>query len=141
MGLDIGEKTVGIALADELRMSAHPLTTLSRKGTRGDALELMKLIEQHQVSDLIVGWPLELSGREGPATRRVQALVDALTPLLPPGLEIHRWDERFSTAAVERVLIEADLSRQKRKRVIDQQAAVFILQGWLDAHRRKQYSE
>ncbi len=138
MGLDIGEKTVGVALSDELGLAGHPLTTLRRRSSRHDAVDIVSLIETHGVTDVVVGWPLDLGGREGPATRRVSALVDALSPLLPPGTHLHKWDERFSTQAVERVLIEADLSRARRKKVIDRQAAAFILQGWLDAYRANQ---
>jgi putative Holliday junction resolvase len=138
IGLDIGEKSVGVALSDELGIAGHPLTTLRRRGSRHDAVDIASLVETHSVTDVVVGWPLDLAGRQGPATRRVNSLVEALGPLLPPGTRLHKWDERFSTKAVERVLIEADLSRKRRKQVVDRQAAVFILQGWLDAYRTNQ---
>jgi putative Holliday junction resolvase len=83
----------------------------------------------------VVGWPLELSGEVGPRARRVQVFIDALRERLPARIAVHTWDERFSTVAVERVLIEADLSRRRRRQVVDRQAAAYILQGWLDAHR------
>jgi putative Holliday junction resolvase len=135
MGLDVGSKTIGVAVADELGLAAHPVTTLSRRGTEADAAAIARLAAEREVGDVVVGWPLELDGTVGPRARRVQVLMDALRRALPDSVTIHRWDERFSTVAVERVLIDADLSRRRRKQVIDKQAAAYILQGWLDAHR------
>jgi putative Holliday junction resolvase len=86
---------------------------------------------------VVVGWPLELSGAVGPRAKRVQVLIDAVRARLPAEVPVHHWDERFSTVAVERILIEGDLSRKKRKTVIDRAAAAYILQGWLDANRPK----
>jgi putative Holliday junction resolvase len=83
----------------------------------------------------VVGIPYELSGQEGPRAKRVRIFIDALRAALPAGVELHEHDERFSTAEAERVLLAADLSRDKRRAVIDQQAAALILQGWLDARR------
>jgi len=131
IGLDIGEKTVGVALSDALRVAAHPLLTISREGNQRDAARIAGLVREHEVKDVVVGWPLELSGKEGRAVRRVRALVGKLAPLLEGVATIHEWDERFSTVGAERVLIEADLSRKRRKKIIDQQAAVYILTGWL----------
>jgi putative Holliday junction resolvase len=135
MGLDVGSKTIGVAVSDELGIAAHPVTTIARAGTAPDAAAVAALIAEREVGDVVVGWPLELDGREGQRTRRVAVFEEALRALLPASVAIHRWDERFSTAAVERVLIEGDVSRRRRKQVIDQQAAAYILQGWLDARR------
>jgi putative Holliday junction resolvase len=85
---------------------------------------------------VVVGLPLALDGSVGPRARRVRVLIDALRERLGGEVEVHEWDERFSTVAAERVLLDADLSRRRRKQVIDKQAAAYILQGWLD-HRRR----
>lgn len=135
LGLDVGSKTIGVAISDELGIAAHPVETLARKGTAADVTALAALVAERAVEHVVVGWPLELDGTVGPRARRVGVLFDALRAALPPEIELHRWDERFSTIAVERVLIEADLSRRRRKEVIDRQAAAYILQGWLDGRR------
>ena len=135
MGLDVGSKTIGVAVSDELGIAAHPVTTIERAGTAPDAAAVAALVAEREVTEVVVGWPLELDGREGPRARRVAVFEEALRAALSASVSMHRWDERFSTAAVERVLIEADLSRRRRKQVIDQQAAAYILQGWLDARR------
>jgi putative Holliday junction resolvase len=135
LGLDVGSKTIGIALSDALGLAAHPLTTLKRAGTAPDVVALVALCREHEVATVVFGWPLELSGAEGPRVKRVAVLRDALRAALDPAIAIEEWDERFSTVAVERVLIQADLSRKKRKAVIDRGAAAYILQGWLDRKR------
>jgi len=135
MGLDVGMKTIGVAVSDELGIAAHPVTTIERAGTAPDAARVVALVAEREVGDVVVGWPLDLDGREGPRTRRVAVFEEALRAALPESVAMHRWDERFSTAAVERVLIEADLSRRRRKEVVDKQAAAYILQGWLDGRR------
>lgn len=134
MGLDVGSKTIGVAISDELGIAAHPVTTVARRGTALDAAAIAALATERQIEHIVVGWPLELSGEVGPRARRVQVLVDAVRERLP-AVELHTWDERFSTVAVERVLIDADLSRRRRRQVVDRQAAAYILQGWLDARR------
>lgn len=131
----MGTKTIGVALSDALGLAAHPLEVLPRKGTQLDVEAIDKLVIEHEVEVLVVGLPLELSGNVGHRARRVQILIDALAKHLGDRIPVHAWDERFSTAAVERVLIDADLSRAKRKKVVDKQAAAYILQGWLDANR------
>jgi putative Holliday junction resolvase len=137
LGLDVGSKTIGVALTDEAEIAAHPLTVLQRVGNSGDTLAIVALCTEHAVTDVVVGMPYELSGRIGPRAKRVQDLIAVLRAQLPTALVLHEQDERFTTAEAQRVLIAADVSRQKRKEVIDQQAAALILQGWLDAHRRK----
>jgi len=135
LGLDVGTKTIGVAVSDELMLAAHPLTTLERRGTDADVAQVDALVAEHGAEVIVVGLPLELSGEVGPRARRVRVLIDALRDRLGDRLEVHEWDERFSTVAAERVLLEADLSRRRRKQVIDKQAAAYILQGWLDARR------
>lgn len=136
LGLDVGSKTIGVALTDEAEIAAHPLTVLARVGHSGDATAVVALCTQHAVTDVVVGMPFELSGRIGHRAKRVQEFISAVRAALPATIPIHEQDERFTTAQAQRVMIEADVSRQKRKSVIDQQAAALILQGWLDAHRR-----
>jgi putative Holliday junction resolvase len=137
LGLDVGSKTIGVALSDALGLAAHPLTTLARKGTAPDVAALIAVVEEHEVEAVVIGWPLEMSGAEGPRVKRVAVLRAALRAALDPAIPIEEWDERFSTVAVERVLIDADLSRAKRKAVVDRSAAAFILQGWLDRQRTR----
>jgi len=136
LGLDIGTKTIGIAMTDEAGIAAHPVRVLTRSGNAPDAREVVALCGQHAITDIVVGMPFELSGRIGMRARRVQAFVTELKTVVPEGVAIHEQDERFTTAEAERVLLEADVSRGKRKEVIDQQAATLILQGWLDGQRR-----
>lgn len=135
LGLDVGSKTIGVAITDEAEIAAHPLTVLARVGQDGDAGAVSALCAEHAITDLVVGMPYELSGRVGHRAKRVLELVAVLRARLP-GIAIHEQDERFTTAEAQRVLIDGGASRARRKQVIDQQAAALILQGWLDAHRR-----
>lgn len=136
LGLDVGTKTIGVAMTDEAEIAAHPLTVLARSGNTSDASAVAALCTEHAITDVVVGMPYELSGRIGHRARRVQELVTVLRAQLPEAIQLHEQDERFTTAEAERVLLDADVSRSKRRDVIDQQAAALILQGWLDAHRR-----
>ena len=132
MGLDVGTKTVGVAVSDALGMTAQGLRVVRRKNLRSDVGELKRVIREHEVSRVVVGLPLNMDGSEGPratASREFGAMLAEAT-----GLPIEYWDERLSTVAAERMLIEGDVSRERRKQVIDQVAASIILQGWLDAH-------
>lgn len=133
LGLDVGTKTLGVALTDEANIAAHPHTVLERLGNARDTQAVVALCREHAVTDVVVGMPYELSGRIGLRAKRVQELIKTLTPALAElTITVHEQDERFSTAEAQRVLLAADVSRQKRKDVIDQQAAALILQGWLD---------
>lgn len=136
LGLDIGSKTVGLALTDEANIAAHPLAVHARAGTVRDVEALAKIIADHAVTDVAYGMPFELSGRVGHRARRVLELVTALRAALP-AVNFHEQDERFTTAEAQRVLIEADVSRARRKDVIDQQAAALILQAWLARQQTK----
>ena len=135
LALDVGEKTIGLALTDEALIAAHPLTVLQRVGNFGDAAAIVGLVREHGVTDVVVGMPFELSGKLGHRARRVQSFITALRPVLPETVQVHEQDERFTTAEAERVLLASDVSRARRRSVIDQQAAALILQGWLDAQR------
>ena len=137
LGLDVGQKTIGVAKTDDAGIAAHPLMVLPRAGTDSDVSAIQTLVVEHDIEHVIVGMPYELSGKVGHRARRVQEFTQALRAKLPAQVELHEQDERFTTAEAERVLIEADLSRAKRKQVIDQQAATLILQAWLDAQRAR----
>jgi putative Holliday junction resolvase len=136
IGLDVGSKTIGVAVSDELGMLAHPRTTLARRGTRADVEAVVALAEGEQAAHIVVGLPLSLSGEVGPRARRVLVLVDALRARLGERVAVDTWDERFSTVAAERALLEQDLPASRRRALVDQAAAAFILQGWLDAQSR-----
>ncbi|MBI4509391.1 MAG: Holliday junction resolvase RuvX [Deltaproteobacteria bacterium] len=136
LGLDVGSKTIGVAVSDELGLAAHPKATLARKGTRADVESIAKVVADLQVERVVVGLPLTMEGEIGPRAKRVLVFARALKERFGEAVPVETWDERFSTVAVERVLIDADLSRARRKEVIDKQAAAFLLQGWLDARRR-----
>jgi putative Holliday junction resolvase len=137
LALDVGSKTIGLAMTDEAMIAAHPLSVLLRVGNSGDAAAIVALVGEHGVTDVVVGMPFELSGKLGHRARRVQAFMTALRAALPVGVVLHEHDERFTTAQAERVLIEANVSRARRRSVIDQQAAALILRAWLDAHPRR----
>jgi putative Holliday junction resolvase len=135
-GLDLGEKTIGIAIGDPGHLVASPLTTIRRTKFTKDATELLRIIDERQIGGLVIGLPLNMDGTEGPRCQSVRQFAANLRPLRE--LPIAFWDERMSTMAVTRSMIEADLSRAKRGKVVDQSAAAFILQGALDSLRRGQ---
>ena len=128
MGLDIGTKTIGLALSDVERRLASPLDTVRRTRFAADAASLLKRAGEFRVAALIVGLPLNMDGSEGPRVQSTRAFVRNL----PDALFVSYWDERLSTAAVTRELIAQDASRAKRAEVLDRMAAAYILQGALD---------
>ncbi len=130
IGADLGDKTIGLALSDVNRTIASPLETLPRGKFRADSEKLLALAAKFGVGGLVIGLPKNMDGSEGPAAQSARAFVRNLTPLTD--LAICFWDERLSTAAVERTLIEADASRRRRGEVVDKVAAAYILQGALD---------
>jgi len=131
LGLDVGSKTIGVAVSDELGLYAHPVTTLRRRGTRLDAQAVLLMAKEREVSLIVVGVPYDAEGNVGPRAERVLAFVEALRAAGAPPVET--FDESYSTVEAERVLLEADLSRKRRKQVIDRAAAAVILQRWLDS--------
>ena len=137
LGLDVGSKTIGVAITDEVGIAAHPLRVIERKGTDTDVSTIQTLVVEYDIRQIVVGMPFELSGKIGHRAKRVQEFANALQAKLGDAVKLHEQDERFTTAEAERVLLDADLSRQKRKQVIDQQAAALILQAWLDAQRTR----
>jgi putative Holliday junction resolvase len=130
LGLDLGSKTIGLALSDVERQIATPLETIQRVKFGLDAAALLKVAEKHAVAGLVIGLPLNMDGTEGPRVQSTRAFVRNLTPLTD--LPIVFWDERMSTLAVTRTLLDADASRAKRAAVVDKMAAAYILQGALD---------
>jgi putative pre-16S rRNA nuclease len=129
LGLDVGSRTIGVAVTDELGVAAHPVTTLDRKGTKADVAAVLELARRFAAERAVVGMPYDEEGQEGPRAKRVRVFLEALAAA---GLATEAWDERFSTVEAEEVLLEADLSRKKRKKVIDRLAAQMILQSWLE---------
>jgi putative Holliday junction resolvase len=134
LGLDLGAKTVGLAISDSALRVASPLETLRRGKFTQDAAALRRLCGERAVGGLVIGLPINMDGSEGPRAQSTRAFARNLAK--QTALPIALWDERLSTAAVERALIEADVSRAKRAKVIDQHAAAFILQGALDCLAR-----
>jgi putative Holliday junction resolvase len=130
MGLDVGAKTIGLSLSDTRLIIATPLDTIRRRRFRDDMARLFALIDTHGVGGLVVGLPLTLAGGDGPRTQSVRQFARNLLALRD--LPVAFWDERLSTAAVEREMIAADMTRKRRSEIIDRVAAAYILQGCLD---------
>lgn len=134
MGLDLGDKTIGIAVSDPGHMIATPITTIRRSKFTEDAKQLLKLVDERQVAGLVIGLPLNMDGSEGPRCQSVRQFASNLAKLRD--MPMMFWDERLSTVAVTRDMISADLSRAKRAKIVDESAAAFILQGALDSLKR-----
>ena len=134
IGLDLGSKTIGVAASDPDRRLAAPVETVRRKRFSLDAARLLELAGERGAAGFVLGLPLNMDGSEGPRAQATRAFARNLAQLT--ALPIALWDERLSTAAVERVLIGADVSRARRKAVIDQHAAAYILQGAIDRLQR-----
>jgi putative Holliday junction resolvase len=130
MGLDVGTKTIGLALSDTRRIIATPLETIRRRRFREDMARLSALIEAHGVAGLVIGLPLTLAGTDGPRTQSIRQFARNLVALRD--LPVVLWDERLSTAAVTREMIAADITRKRRSEIVDRVAAAYILQGCLD---------
>lgn len=134
MGLDLGSKTIGLAIGDSQHKIATPFETIRRKKFGVDAAALAAILRAENIGGLVMGLPLNMDGSEGPRVQATRAFLRNLENLPDfPALPVLLWDERLSTAAVERTLLEADTSRAKRAEVIDKMAAGFILQGAIDA--------
>lgn len=133
IGIDPGTKTLGLALSDVTRSIASPLETIRRTKFQADAKRLLELADLHAIAGFVLGLPINLDGSEGPRAQAARAFARNLNALSP--LPILLWDERLTTAAAERMLIEADASRKRRGEVIDKLAATLILQGALDRMR------
>ena len=138
IGLDLGTKTIGVAASDPDRRVATGVETVARSRFGADAARLLALAAERKAAGFVIGLPINMDGSEGPRAQATRAFARNMARLTE--LPIALWDERLSTAAVERELIAADASRAKRKAVIDQHAAIYILQGALDRLRRDQLS-
>jgi len=133
IGLDLGTETIGVAVSDRLRGVATPLETIRRRKFMQDATRVLEIAGGRDVAGIVLGLPLNMDGSEGPRAQSTRAFARNLERLTP--LPIAFWDERLSTVAAERALIEADTSRKRRAQVIDHVAAAYILQGLLDRLR------
>ncbi|MBW2039718.1 MAG: Holliday junction resolvase RuvX [Deltaproteobacteria bacterium] len=131
LGLDVGEKRIGIAISDELGWTAQGLKVLDRRGIEDDLREIKELIATAEVSEVVVGFPKNMDGSVGEVAQRVLSFVRKMEESL--SVPIILWDERWTTAEVTRLLLKADLSRKKRRKVVDKLAAALILQGYLDS--------
>jgi putative Holliday junction resolvase len=133
LGLDVGTKTIGLAIADATLSIATPLETIRRSKFTKDAEELFKVVDGRQVGALVLGLPFNMDGSEGPRCQSVRQFATNL--MAKRAIDLAFWDERLSTAAVTRTLLDADASRKRRSEVVDKMAAAYILQGALDAIR------
>ena len=133
LGMDLGEKTIGLALSDTMISIATPFETLKRGKFSADAAKIDQIIHAENIGGIIVGLPLNMNGTEGPAAQSARAFARNLS--VRSATPITLWDERLSTAAVTRTLIEADASRRRRAQLVDKMAASFILQGAIDRLR------
>ena len=136
MGLDVGGKRLGVSVSDELNLTAQPLRLIRRTSVEKDIAEVLRIASEYSVGAIVVGMPFMMDGTRGPQARQVERFMERLR--LKTSIPIEEWDERLSTAAVTRVLIEGDVTRKKRKDVVDQLAASYILQGYLDRKRASQ---
>ena len=131
MGLDLGDATIGVAASDELGMIAHGITTIRRKSLKYDLDCLKSIICEKDIKRIVIGLPKNMNNTIGPRGEKTIEFVKLLEESFPD-LQIEMWDERLTTSAAERTLIEANVRRENRKKVIDKLAAVLILQGYLD---------
>lgn len=132
MSLDLGDKTIGIAGSDSMGIIANGIETIRRKGIVNDFKRLEELINKYEVKKLVVGYPKNMNGSIGERAQKSEAFAKELGERFKD-IEIVLWDERLSTVSAEKVLIEADMQRKKRKKIIDMMAAVVILQNYLDS--------
>jgi putative Holliday junction resolvase len=137
--LDVGDKTIGLAVSDELLLTAQGVDVIRRQSWVKDLTQLREIVTRFAVDRVVVGLPRNMDGSYGPRSELVKKFTDRLRTEFPE-LEFVFWDERLSTVAAEKNLIAADVSRAKRRKVIDKMAAVFILQGYLDSLPRQGFS-
>ena len=130
-GLDIGDKTIGVAVSDKRIRIASGITTIARNGSEKDFVKLKESVKNYNVGAIIFGWPVQMNGKPGPQCEKTLEFAEKLRSYFE-NVTFSYWDERLSTCAVTNVLLQADLSRKKRKKVVDKSASVYILQGVLD---------
>lgn len=133
LGLDIGTKRIGVAVSDPLGITAQSVSVVECKGSEKDLERIVALVEEYRATEIVVGVPYNMDGSEGPQAQQVRRFMAEIA--VRSGLPVREWDERLSTVAAERVLLEADMSRAKRRKVVDKLAAAIILQGFLDKRR------
>ena len=142
IALDVGDKTIGVAVSDPMMLTAQGITIIERIGIRKDADKVLGMVKEYECGIIVLGLPLNLDGSDSVQTEKVRAfrtmLENKMRSTAMKGIEVVYQDERFTTKMAEAVLIEADVSRKKRKDVIDKQAAVLILQSYLDSRPREQ---
>ncbi len=131
LGLDVGSKRIGLAISDPLGITAQGLETLRRQNKRLDFAQLEQVIREHRVTEIVIGLPLRMTGGEGIQAERMQAFAEEVRHRFR--LPVHLWDERLTSAQANRLLRETDMSIKRRGEVVDQMAAVLILQSWMDA--------
>ncbi len=131
LGLDVGSKRIGLALSDPLGITAQGLETLYRQNKRFDFAQLEQIIREHRVAEIVIGLPLRMTGGEGIQAEKMQAFAEEIRRRFR--LPVHLWDERLTSAQANRLLRETDMSIKRRGEVVDQMAAVLILQSWMDA--------
>jgi len=134
LGLDIGSKRIGLALSDELGITAQGLATLNRTTPGNDIRKLLEIVRQHKVEKIVIGLPKNMNGTLGKSAEQVLTFIQEMK--VKTAIPVDVWDERLSTIAVTRTLISANVSRRRRKEVVDKLAAVYILQGFLDSQKR-----
>lgn len=135
LGLDIGEKTIGVAVCDPLGYTAQGVTTIKRKSKANDIEEIKNICNEYGVETIVIGLPKNMNGTIGPQGEKIMNLGDFIKENTK--LPIMFWDERLTTVAAHKVMLEADLSRNKRKKIVDKLAAMYILQGYLDSIAKK----
>lgn len=131
LGLDIGDRTIGVAISDPLGFTAQGITTIRRKNIEYDIEELLKICKEYNVDTIISGLPKNMNGTIGPQGEKVMSFCEILKEHIE--VPIKFWDERLTTVAAHKAMLEADMSRSKRKKVVDKIAATYILQGYLDS--------
>ena len=131
LGLDIGDRTIGVALSDPLGFTAQGVTTIKRRGMEKDIDELRSVCEKYGVELIVSGLPKNMNGTLGPQSEKVMDFCKRIEKLIK--LPVKMWDERLTTVAANKAMLEGDLSRAKRKKIVDKMAAVYILQGYLDS--------
>jgi len=131
MGLDVGSRRIGIAISDPLGITAQGLETLQRQNKKEDYRKLGALIEEYKVAEIVVGYPLRMSGAEGTQAEKMQAFAEELRKRFK--IPVHLWDERLTSAEANRLLRESEMSIKRRGEAVDRMAAILILQSWMEA--------
>ena len=139
LGLDVGSRRIGVAVSDPLWITAQGLETIRRTNKRHDFEQLANLLRHYEVGEIVVGYPLRLSGAEGTQSEKMQVFADELRKRF--GLPVHLWDERLTSSQANRVLREAELSIKKRGEAVDRMAAMLILQSWMEAQGAASFTD